>query len=114
MGLISRVSSRTYRYLSKMSLLPYAFSGVALIGGLIGYSKGSVASLIASGTISILNMIGAYVHQSGTNTNGIYLQYLSGLMLAYVGGKKFLTKGSPIMGILGIVSFLYVVALTIA
>ena len=95
-----------------MGLLPYAFSGIAVLGGLVGYSKGSVASLIASSTISVINAVGAYFHQNGSN-NAIYLQYLSGLMLAYVGGKKFLTKGSPVMGVLGVISFLYVVALTI-
>ena len=95
-----------------MSLLPIAFSGVALIGGLIGYMRGSVASLIASGTIAVLNAAGVYLNYNGTS-NGIYLQYLSGLMLAYVGGKKFLTKGSPVMGGLGVVSFLYVISLTL-
>merc|ERR1712127_189854 len=91
----------------KMSFLPIAFSGVALIGGLIGHGRGSVASLIASGTIAVLNAAGAYLNYNGTSS-GIYLQYLSGLMLAYVGGKKFLAKGS-----LGVVSFLYVISLTL-
>ena len=92
-------------------LIPYAFSGLAVVGGLIGYSKGSTASLIASSTIAAVNAFGAYLNQSGVN-KGAYLQYLCGLMLAYVGGKKFLAKGSGIMGGLGILSFLYVVALT--
>ena len=45
--------------------------------------------------------------------NGVYLQYLCGALLGYIGGKKFLTKGSPVMGVLGVASFLYIVALTI-
>ena len=94
-----------------MGFLPYAFSGVCVLGGLVGYSKGSVASLIASSAIAAINAVGAYMHQNDSK-NGIYLQYLSGLMLAYVGGKKFLAKGSPVMGVLGVISFLYVVALT--
>lgn len=93
-------------------IVPYLYSGLCVIGGLAGYAKGSVASLIASSSIAVVNLLGTYM-KTNDQSNGVYLQYLCGAMLGYIGGKKFLTKGSPIMGVLGVASFLYIVALTI-
>merc|ERR1711976_187454 len=75
MGLISRVSSRTYRSLltnlkmtteiqqgySVQNVCAYGYSALCFIGGAIGYAKsGSLPSIIAGSAIGLINAGGTY------------------------------------------------------
>merc|ERR1712001_407484 len=94
MGLISRVSSRTYRQKARKmtmdDIIAYGYSTLCVIGGAIGYAKsGSLPSIIAGSAIGLINAGGTY---SG-NTQGQYAQLGSSGLMAGVMGKKFFATG---------------------
>merc|ERR1712077_28611 len=101
MGLISRVSSRTYRrtdtfFKKKMTvndMIAYGYSTLCVIGGAIGYAKsGSLPSIIAGSAIGLINAGGTYGLENGQQ-NGHYMQLGSSGLMAGVMGKKYFATG---------------------
>merc|ERR1711976_538941 len=97
MGLISRVSSRTYRSLltnlkmtteiqqgySVQNVCAYGYSALCFIGGAIGYAKsGSLPSIIAGSAIGLINAGGTYAENDTAQLAS------SGVM-----GKRFFATG---------------------
>ena len=93
------------------AIIPYGYSALLTLGGIIGFKKGSKASLIASSIVAAINAGSAYAYQSSNQEQkwALYGQLLAASLMAYLGGKKFLTKGTPIMGVIGVASFFYFV-----
>merc|ERR1711879_378946 len=92
MGLISRVSSRTYRKtnMTMDDIIAYGYSTLCVIGGAIGYAKsGSLPSIIAGSAIGLINAGGTYAG----NTQGQYAQLGSSGLMAGVMGKKYFATG---------------------
>lgn len=52
--------------------IPYGFSGLLVTGGLVGFSKGSKASLIASSVVAAINAYSAYVYQNNNENRAAF------------------------------------------
>merc|ERR1711976_669735 len=101
MGLISRVSSRTYRSLltnlkmtteiqqgySVQNVCAYGYSALCFIGGAVGYAKsGSLPSIIAGSAIGLINAGGTYAENDTA-------QLVSSGVMGVVMGKRFFATG---------------------
>ena len=95
-----------------MSLISYGYSGLVFAGGLYGFNQGSKASLIAGSLVALANAGAAYAYQKDpSNKAAFYTQLGLAAFMSFKGGKTFLVKGSAVMGVIGVASFLRTVQL---
>ncbi|KAL0489115.1 4 TM domain-containing transmembrane protein [Acrasis kona] len=93
-------------------VISFVYSLLILIGGLMGFLKGSQASLYGSLPLVVLFGLGGYLIKNGSNpTNGILVSLVSSVLLAIVGAirfnasRKFMPAG--LLLVLGVVGVLY-------